>query len=76
MIWKDFPEEVSMKGIQFLVDDTGEKKAVLIDLKKYGDLWEDLYDTILAHERQDEPRESLDVVKQRLRRKGKLNLDG
>lgn len=65
-----------MKGIQFLVDDTGEKKAVLIDLKKYGDLWEDLYDTILAHERQDEPRESLDVVKQRLRRKGKLNLDG
>ncbi len=27
-----------MKGIQFLVDDKGEKKAVLIDLKKYGDL--------------------------------------
>ncbi len=65
-----------MKGIQFLVDDTGEKKAVLIDLKKYGDLWEDLYDTILAHERQHEPRESLEVVKQQLRRKGKLNLDG
>ncbi len=65
-----------MKGIQFLVDDTGEKKAVLIDLKKYGDLWEDLYDTILAHERQDEPREALDIVKQRLRRKGKLSRNG
>jgi hypothetical protein len=65
-----------VKGIQFLVDDTGEKKAVLIDLKKYGDLWEDLYDTILARERQDEPRESLDVVEQRLRRKGKLNSNG
>ena len=63
-----------MKGIQFLVDDTGEKKAVLIDLKKYGDLWEDLYDTILAHERQHEPR-SLEVVKQQLSRKDKLNLD-
>jgi hypothetical protein len=45
-----------VKGIQFLVDDTGEKKAVLIDLKKYGDLWEDLYDTILASERRNEPR--------------------
>lgn len=65
-----------MKGIQFLVDDTGEKKAVLIDLKKYGDLWEDLYDSILARKRQDEPRESLDVVRQRLRRKGKLNRNG
>jgi hypothetical protein len=62
-----------VKGIQFLMDDTGEKKAVLIDLKKYGGLWEDLYDTILAQERQDEMRESLEVVKQRLRRKGKLN---
>jgi len=65
-----------VKGIQFLVDDTGEKKAVLIDLKKYGDLWEDLYDSILVQDRQDEPRESLDVVRERLRRKGKLNRNG
>ena len=65
-----------MKGIQFLVDDTGEKKAVLIDLKKYGDLWEDLYDAILARQRREEPRESLDVVKERLRLKGKLNRNG
>lgn len=65
-----------MKGIQFLVEDTGEKKGVLIDLKKYGDLWEDLYDAILAHDRRDEPRQSLEVVRQRLRRKGKLNRNG
>jgi oligoribonuclease NrnB/cAMP/cGMP phosphodiesterase (DHH superfamily) len=58
-----------MKGIQFLVDDTGEKKAVLLDLKKYGDLWEDVYDTILARERQGEERESLEAVNKRLRRK-------
>lgn len=65
-----------MKGIQFLVDDAGEKKAVLIDLKTYGDLWEDLYNTILAHERKDEPRESFDAVQKRLRRRGKLNRNG
>lgn len=71
-----FRRRFFVKGIQFLVDDTGEKKAVLIDLKKYGNLWEDLYDAIVARERQDEPRESLEVVKQRLRRKGKLNRNG
>lgn len=65
-----------MKGIHFLVDDTGDKKAVLIDLRKYRDLWEDLYDTILAHERKDERRESFEAVQKRLRRKGKLNQNG
>lgn len=66
----------SVKAIQFSADDTGEKKAVLIDLKKYGNLWEDLYDSILAHERKDERRESFEAVQKRLRRKGKLNRNG
>jgi len=29
-----------MKGIQFVTDDQGQKTAVFIDLKKYGELWE------------------------------------
>ena len=33
-----------MKGVQFLVDERGNKSAVLIDLKKTRDLWEDFYD--------------------------------
>ena len=32
-----------MEGIQFLIDEKGNKKAVLIDLDKHGDLWEDFY---------------------------------
>ena len=32
-----------MKGIQFVVDDAGEKKAVLIDLSEWGEVWEDIY---------------------------------
>ena len=55
-----------MKGIQFLVNDEGEKTAVLIDLKKYSELWEDFYDSALARERENEPRESLETVKKRL----------
>ena len=35
-----------MKGIQFVVDDQGEKTAVLINLQEHGDLWEDFYDCL------------------------------
>ena len=62
-----------MKGIQFVMDDKGQKVAVMIDLKKYGELWEDIYDSLTAQRRADEPRESLDTVKQLLRRQGKLD---
>jgi PHD/YefM family antitoxin component YafN of YafNO toxin-antitoxin module len=62
-----------MSGIQFVIDDKGAKSAVIIDLNKYADVWEDFYDTLIAHQRANEPRESLHSVKKRLRRAGKLN---
>lgn len=55
-----------MKGIEFVVDEMGERKAVVIDLGEHGDLWEDFYDTLLAKERLDEPRETLAQVKEKL----------
>jgi hypothetical protein len=55
-----------MKGIRFVVDDNGEKTAVVIDLKENAELWEDFYDALLERERRGEPRESLDDVKKRL----------
>ena len=61
----------ALKGIQYVVDADGEKTAVVIDLKKYGTLWEDLYDTVVAERRRGEPRESLEQVKSALRRAGK-----
>ncbi len=62
-----------MRDIQFVVDEKGRKRAVVIDLKKYGALWEDFYDTLLARQRAAEPRESLAAVKRRLCRAGTLN---
>lgn len=44
-----------MKGIQFVIDDTGKKKAVLIDLSEWGELWEDIYDVLVSHSRKQEP---------------------
>lgn len=44
-----------MKGIQFLINDAGEKTSVLIDLEEWGDLWEDFYDVMVSQVRTDEP---------------------
>lgn len=33
-----------IKGVEFVANDSGKKKAVLIDLEHWGDLWEYFYD--------------------------------
>lgn len=62
-----------LEGIQFVTDTTGKQTAVLLDLTIYGELWEDIYDVLLARERENEPRESLEDVKQMLIADGKLD---
>ena len=61
-----------MQGVQYVMNDKGKKVAVMIDLEKYGELWEDFYDVMTARLRANEPRESLASVKKRLRRASKL----
>lgn len=60
------------KGVRFIVDDKGETTGVVIDLKDNAELWEDIYDRAVARRRVREPRVSLQAVKARLRRLGKL----
>ena len=60
-----------MKGVQFVVDEKGQKTGVVIDLKEYAELWEDFYDVALTQARRHEPRESLEAVRRRLRLNGK-----
>jgi hypothetical protein len=62
-----------LEGIQFVTNARGKKTAVLIDLERYGKLWEDFYDVLIAYQRADEPRESLQSVREALERQGKLN---
>jgi heterodisulfide reductase subunit A-like polyferredoxin len=62
-----------MTGIKFVIDEKGEKSAVMIDLKKHGKLWEDFYDAVISKSRANEPRETLSEVKSRLKKLGKLN---
>ncbi|MEP7343568.1 MAG: hypothetical protein ABI977_37960 [Acidobacteriota bacterium] len=62
-----------MKGIQFVSNEKGEKVAVLISLQQHKKLWEDFYDRLIAHQRSNEPRESLESVRKRLQKAGKLD---
>ena len=47
---------IIIKGINYLVDDEGKKKAVLIDLAEWGELWEDFYDILVSRSRENEER--------------------
>ncbi len=61
----------AVKGIQFLIDESGVASGVLLDLKRHRRIWEDMDDRMLTESRQDEPRETLDEVAKRLERKWK-----
>lgn len=43
-----------MRGVQFVVDENGEKTAVLLDLQEWGELWEDFYDILVSRSREQE----------------------
>ncbi|MGH9441438.1 MAG: hypothetical protein ACRD16_04125 [Thermoanaerobaculia bacterium] len=57
---------MTLKGVQFVETPEGQKTGVLIDLRRHRQVWEDLYDTLVAESRRHEPRSSLDLVKKRL----------
>lgn len=64
-----------MEGINYLTDDQNQKVAVQIDLKKYGELWEDFYDSLVAEERKNEEKIPLEEVIRNLQAAGKLTED-
>jgi hypothetical protein len=57
---------------QFVVDDHGKKTAVLMPIKKYEKLMEDLHDLAVVAERKNEEPISLAEMKKRLHQDGLL----
>jgi hypothetical protein len=55
-----------MDGVQFLINEKGEKTAVLLDLEQWGDLWEDFYDLLVSRSRAQEETVSWDDLKAEL----------
>lgn len=62
---------MAREKIRYLVDYKGRKKSVLLPIKDYEELLEDLADLALIAERKDEASEPLDVAKKRLIEKWK-----
>jgi len=58
-----------------VTDDKNEKIAVQIDLQKYGELWEEFYDSLISELRKDEEKIPLEDVIRDLKSKGKLTED-
>lgn len=57
---------------QFIVDEKGEKKAVVLSIEEYEELLEDLHDLALIAERRDESTITFEELKQRLEKDGLL----
>lgn len=51
---------MAIRGIQFVTDAQGKRVAVQLDLNEWGELWEDIYDNIVADSRKGEPTIPLD----------------
>ncbi len=57
---------------QFLVDTEGRKTGVVIPMRRYAALMEDLHDLAVVAERRNEGTISLNEMKRRLRKDGLL----
>ena len=61
-----------MANEQYIVDEKGQKVAVVVPLEEYEELLEDLHDLAVLAERRDEPTSSFEEIKERLRKNGRL----
>jgi hypothetical protein len=57
-----------MRGVRYVTDEEGNRVAVMLDLGEWGEVWEDMYDSLVAHERLDEPSISLEAFEAELRK--------
>ncbi|HJZ69315.1 MAG TPA: type II toxin-antitoxin system Phd/YefM family antitoxin [Blastocatellia bacterium] len=57
---------------EFVVDSRGNKKSVILSLKRYQELMEDLHDLAVVAERRDEEPIGLEEMRRRLKKDGLL----
>ena len=57
---------------QYIVDEKGQKTAVVIPVEEYEELLEDLHDLAIIAERRNEPTVTFEELKKRLKQNGLL----
>ncbi len=63
-----------MEGLNYITDEKGKRKALIINLEEYGEYVEDIEDILICYKRQDEKRISLDQVKENLSKYRNINV--
>jgi hypothetical protein len=69
---KEGDNPMSVVQEQFVIDSRGKKKGVLLSLRQYQKLMEDLHDLAVVAERRKEKPVSLEAMKRRLKKDGVL----
>lgn len=57
---------------QYVVDEKGQKTAVIIPVEEYEELLEDIHDLAIIAERRDEPTIPFEELKKKLEKDGLL----
>ena len=57
---------------QYIVDEKGQRTAVILPIEEYEELLEDLHDLAIIAERRDEPTINFEELKERLKEDGLL----
>jgi len=55
-----------LKGVRYLVDESGKPTAVVIDLEEWGEIWEDLHDVLVSESRKGEDTVPWEALKAEL----------
>lgn len=63
----------AMTGIRYNTDPQGHKTEVIIDLKKHGQIVEDILDALLVEERTNEESIPFEEFVQQLKAEGKFD---
>ena len=64
---------MALKEVQYITDVKGKKTGVLLSLKQYQKMLEDLNDLVVIAERRNEPNVTLEEMKKRLVKDGLLS---
>jgi hypothetical protein len=62
-----------MTGVRYTTDEQGRKTEVIIDLKKHGQILEDVLDILLVEERKSETSIPFEEFVQQLKAEGKFD---
>jgi len=57
---------------QYIINNKGQKKAIILPINKYTELLEDIHDLTIIAERCDEPTISFEELKKHLKKDGLL----